>query len=1066
VPFGTSPTYRIGRANQLTWSRLSALVRLRFALVAAIALAAAPAWAIAPDRDLGACNVEIWRARDGLPSAWIRAIGQTADGYLWIGTQGGVVRYGGGTLNAIEPDHNLEHGTDIKALLASRDGPVWLIPGRGLPQCLRSEGAHDAFESCLPAASPMSSGVRIADASQDSAGVIWIVGSEGVFRFDHERLTRVTTDLPAAIASNGDGAQLTAVEHDDRGRLWIGTTAGLFVGSRQITDAPVAGIFRGTGAHLWAVADHTLVHDDGQRTEILTSREGLPSGRLTAVTADHDGNVWIGSREGLIRFQPDRPAGQRFVRFTHADGLPEDDVSDLFEDREGSLWVGTRSGGLAQFTDRTLDRHLGPPGVRDQWVGTVAEDQAGGLWVGTNRGLTWFHDGRERTFARADGLPDDVVQAVIPGRPGEIWVGTGHGLARLARGRAEPVAGYTGSVTALNLDRHAPVDESGRPPRVGAVTATDEPTGLWIGSADGLARLRLQDGKIERFAIDPSVRGVDGGDIRSVERDDQGVVWLSSNGKLLKLQGGLLARDPAPEARAIGKVRAMFRDDDGTLWLGTGDGLVRRRQGRWRLFGGAEGLGRANFFQVVPDRLGFLWIGSTQGLLRVGKASLDEIDQGVRRAAEVVSFEILDQSREVRANHTRQPGAWRSASGRLWFATTRGVVNIDPAHLHVNTVAPPVLIERALVDGRRARRGGENAFPPGSGAFEFHFAAITLLEPRKAQHRYRLEGFDADWIEAGTRRAAYYTNMRPGRYRFRVQGSNADGVWNLEGDAISLTLAPHFFQTSWFFGAVALAALALAFTVHRLRVDQLRARYAARSAERARMARELHDSLLQGMAAALMHLRGLRKRFAPDAPAAPTTTIVGEIKEIEDLVATNIEETRLLVSDLRQGRDGRESNHGRDPSDSDPDQPADVDLVGPLGDLVRRLAPASAAGGAGQSAAAVQMRVEGDPVLVPRHVQRELLRITHEALTNALKHAGAAQIEVCLSHAAASLAVSVCDDGQGFDPEAVAGVQNGHFGLTGMRERAALLGQFGLHSAPGRGTNVKVTVNLKDLRDV
>jgi signal transduction histidine kinase len=414
-----------------------------------------------------------------------------------------------------------------------------------------------------------------------------------------------------------------------------------------------------------------------------------------------------------------------------------------------------------------------------------------------------------------------------------------------------------------------------------------------------------------------------------------------------------------------------------------------------------------------------------------------------------VSIELLDQRREVRVTRTRQPGVWKNRAGRLRFASSRGVVSIDPRRVPMNTLPPPVRIERALVDGRPARRGEANRFPPGSGAMEFHFAAITLLDPRRAQHRYRLEGFDRDWVDAGTRRAAYYTNLGPGNYRFRVQGSNADGVWNDTGDALELALAPHFYQTVWFWGLAAAAALGLALSLHRSRVARLRAFYAATLAERARVARELHDSLLQGMAAALMHLRGVRKRFAADKAAAPAETVARELKEIEQLVSDNIEETRQFVWDLRDASQTAKGNGA--PDDAGHLAPA-------LTELTSKLVP--------PGSLEARVVVEGDPLPLPRHVQHELLRIAHEAMVNAVQHGQARHLETRLRFDRSALSLSVRDDGRGFDPHGVAEAKPGHFGLQGMRERAARLGQFAIESATGQGTTITINVALKDLRDV
>jgi signal transduction histidine kinase len=385
----------------------------------------------------------------------------------------------------------------------------------------------------------------------------------------------------------------------------------------------------------------------------------------------------------------------------------------------------------------------------------------------------------------------------------------------------------------------------------------------------------------------------------------------------------------------------------------------------------------------------------------------------------------------VAATRSRQRGPWMGASGRLWFASARGVIGVDPDRVPVNALPPPVRIEQALVDGQPARLQQPNRFPPGSGALEFRYAAVTLLEPHKAQHRYRLEGFDAGWVEAGTRRAAYYTNIPPGSYRFRVQGRNADGIWNRAGDSLELTLAPHFRQTPWFFGllAVGLAGVALAF--YRMRVAQLHGRYAATAAERNRVARELHDNLLQGMAAALFQLKALRKRFLPDGQPGPAPEVAGEIEDIEQVLSANVEETRRSIWELREP--------GVEPTT----------LAAALEQLVRRVR---------RPGIEVRLLVEGTPAPVPTHVGRELLRIAQEALSNALEHARPSTVQVTLQQQASGLSLVIRDDGQGFDPGQAPGAAAGHFGLTGMRERAEALGGFIVDSRPGAGTRIEVTV--------
>ena len=975
---------------------------LRRCVLCALLLAtSSPARALDASKRLSGCTVDTWRSRDGLPGAWVRAIAQSPDGYLWLGTQGGLVRYGGGRMVPVQPERAFEEAADVVGLHAARDGTLWILPARGAPVCLRA----GALGGCL-GEEHWPEGVRVSAVDEDAEGTLWIASSDGIHRLRDRHLERVQ---PARAWGQGN---VTAVHRDRQGRLWVGTSAGLFVsaggGALVAADPPgatlaVNAIFEARD-HLWVAADHALVRVDGGAAVVAgDSVQALR--RTTSVVEDRDGNVWVGTRAGLVRYQ----AGHEPETFTRADGLPDDDITAVFEDREGSLWVGTHGGGLAQFTDRTLDGQAGPPSLRDQWISSVAEDEGGVLWVGTALGLTRWKDGKERTFTSADGLPSDQVLAVLPGPDGVLWIGTEKGLARWRGGRIEVPVAIDAPIPSLLWDGDA----------------------LWMGAGEGVARLAGE--QLERIPPVEGLRGVS--EVRGLARDDRGTMWISGGGRLLNVEGGKLVK---PSAARVGKVRSLFRDGDGTLWLGTRDGLVRVRNGVWRTFGAAEGLERADFYQVIADDRGGLWVGASQGLLRITRASLDELDRGKRARLDVLSFDVSDQGREVGATRTRQPGAWKGRDGRLWFATQRGVVSVDPARVQRNAVAPPVFVEEAIVDGRRARRGA-NEFPPGSGAMEFHFAAITLLEPQKAQHRYRLEGFEDHWVEAGTRRVAYYTNVRPGHYRFRVQGSNADGVWNEAGDALSLTLAPHFHQTWFFYGGAALAVLGLVLAFHRMRLAQVHGRYVATFAERTRVARELHDSLLQGMAAVLMRLRGLRKLYGGAVPRPSDGAITGEITEIEEVVAANIEETRRLLWDLRGESRGA------------------VDLGAALGRLAQKLG--------GARGVEVRPTVEGTPTPLPQHVCRELLLITQEAITNALEHAAPTKIDVHLQHQPRAVVLTIRDDGRGFDAAAAPGAEAGHFGLQGMRERAAALGTFSVESRPGEGTRIVVSVSRQELHD-
>jgi signal transduction histidine kinase/ligand-binding sensor domain-containing protein len=979
----------IVRSADVTAPRLCTLILL------GCAVAPTPALALDPAKGLAGCTVDAWRVRDGLPGAWARALAQTPDGYLWVGTYGGLVRYGGERMVTLEAERHFERLGDVMGLAVARDGTLWVAPAFGDPICLRG-GVPDA---CLPPGQSLPAGARLVAVDQDAEGVVWLATTDGLYRVADGKLS--------PLALGPDVGRLADVHRDRRGRLWIASASGLYVregerlgrhlaGGQELTAAATA-IFESPRGVLWAATDGALLSIDGSETV----PHPLPAGtaRPTRVLQDRDGNVWLGTRAGLLRWRDGR-----FDAFGRQEGLPDEDISALFEDREGSLWVGTRGGGVAQFTDRTLDARTGPPSMRDQWISTLCEDREGALWAGNTRGLVRWKDGQERTFHRSDGLPSDSVLAVMPGADGEIWVGTDRGLRRWRNGRFDAPFPSGDAVSALYLDGAG---------------------GLWVGADDGL--LRVENGRLERV---PTQEGFAPGEIRALQHDDRGTLWVSASGTLATLEGGKLVR-AISEASQVARIRAILKDQDGTLWFGTGRGLVRRRAGQWKSFGRAEGLVEEDLYQLVADDQGFLWAGASQGILRISRRSLEEVAEGRRPRLEIVAFDSSDERRDVGATRTRQPGAWRSAGGRLWFASSRGVIGVDPRRLRVNTLAPTVLIESAIVDGRPARRGTANVFPPGSGTLEVHFAGITLLEPQKARHRYRLEGFDERWVDAGTRRMAYYTNLSPGPYRFRVQASNADGVWNETGDSIELRLRPHFYRTIWFYAACALGVAGLGFWFHRARVGRVGARYAATLAERARVARELHDSLLQGMSAVAMQLRGLRKRLGAGA-VVPGEALAKDLKALESVVAANLEDTRRFVWDLRE-------QHARE-----------VPLGPALAALARKI-------GQGQGVAC-EVRVEGAERPLAHDVERALERIAQEAVANALKHAEARHIELRLCYEGERVRLSITDDGRGFDEQAAPGVDAGHFGLLGMRERAARVGALTIASRPGQGTKVEIVV--------
>ncbi len=970
--------------------RLRAVV----AFEAAAALgAAAPALALDPEKSLSECTVDVFGRRDGLTGTMVRTIAQTSDGYLWIGGDGGIRRYDGARLVRLEMDPL----RDVVGLLARGDGSVLVALPHGTPLCAR----RDTLGPCSPPGPQLTPQARVSFLDHDESGGVWIGTDGGLFRF-----TNAGLDAFDEWALLPRGA-VSAVHRDGRGWTWVGTPEGLFVSRggpfvpfplpRGVIASPIRAILPSAQDRQWVVTDTTLArlsHD-----EVVVHDQPPCLGWRQAALEDRDGNVWIGTQGGLVRFRDGR-----FATYTQRDGLPDDDVTALFEDREGSLWVGTRSGALAQFTDRTVTTRAGPPSLRNVSIESLTEDASGTLWLGTWLGLTRFKDGRERTFTRADGLSDEHVYAVQPGRDGELWVATGKGIDRLLHGRFQPYCGYPTPLVSLYRDRGG---------------------SLWAATRDGLGL--VANGRIE---ILPGLTAK----VRCIAEDDRGTLWVTSDKGLARVGGGrvLLARH---EGATVPADRGIYREPDGTLWFGADSELLRLRAGTIRKFVLSPGPARDTIHQLAADDLGNLWIATSRTILRIAKRDLDEKAGALRPGAQVVSFDTTDERREIAARRSRTPGPWKDHDGRLWFPTLRGVVTIDPARIRLDTQAPPVVIESAIVDGRRAEAGRSNAFPPGPGNAEFHFAGITLVEPRKVVHKYRLDGFDKDWIDAGARRVAYYTNLPPDRYRFRVRASNADGIWNESEAALDLAIAPHYYQTLWFYLACALGLAGGATALHRARLGRMRGQYLAVFAERSRVARELHDSLLQGMSAAALEIGNVRAELPASAGAAAS-----RLAQIENAITASLEETRRFVWDLRGQTGGS----------------------GDLGLALSRLASRVSEG----RLAPCTVQVEGVPVHLSHDIQGSLFRIAQEALVNSLRHADARRIDVRLSYQPGSVRLSVSDDGRGFEPAPFLASADGHFGLVGMQERARrLAAQILIDSDPGRGTKVEVVVPTGDSRN-
>ena len=766
------------------------------AAVASLCLAS-PAAGVDRDRALTQLGIDVWHLRQGLPQGTVTAITQTRDGYLWLGTEEGLARFDGVRFSIFDRRNTpalRQH--NVVALRETRDGSLWIgTLGGGLKRRQGTQFTSFTTENGFPE--------NIVSAlAEDSTGALWAgTFSRGVVRLRGNRFTRLTT-------KNGlPSDEIRALHQDAAGGIWIGS--------------------RGGGVSLWR--DGRLMH--------WSTRNGLSNDQVTAICDDGEGGVWVATRDGLNRI-----TGGRVLSFFEKDGLSNDAVIALHRDLQGTLWIGTVGGGLARFRDGRFDALRKPQGLANDTVRALAEDREGNLWVGTSGGLHRLRSGAFATFGKPEGLSEDDVRPVFEDREGNLWIGTlGGGLNRRSAGRWTAYTKNEGlasdRVWALHQDRAGALWVGTREGlsrladgrwttftvRDGLANdlvlsiGEDREGSLWIGTAGGLTR--RHDGKLQTFTTKD---GLSNDRICVIATDAYGTVWLGTmGGGLSRIRGGRIEAVGGPVAASF--ISAIHPDANGTLWVGTsGDGLHRLRNGRWTAYTTSEGLFDNVAYSILDDGAGNLWMSSNRGVYRTAKSDLDRFAEGKARFVRSMAFDTADGMKESECNGGFQPAGWRTRDGRLWFATVRGATVVDPARLAPPAAAPPAFVEQVLADHELAPLQSGVRFPPGKGRFEFHYTALSFAAPERLRFKFRLEGFDPDWVEAGTRRVAYYTNIPAGTYTFRVAAANRDGPWNEQGDGFRFELRRFFYRSYWFLSLVGVVLLLAAAWMHRARMRAAR----------------------------------------------------------------------------------------------------------------------------------------------------------------------------------------------------------------------------------------------------
>ena len=742
-----------------------------------------------------------WETEAGLPQDSVLAVAQTPDGYLWLGTEEGLVRFDGVRFSVFDKNNTPEIGANvIQALLVDHEGSLWIgSNGGGLIRY--KEGRFAAYNT-----RDGLSNDAVLSLYEDAQGVLWI-GTDGGGLDDLKAGRFQTYTTRSGLLSDA----VFALAGDGRGQLWIGTHNGLnlmkdghissFTVENGLPNNYVHSLCVGREGALWIGTDGGgLARLQDGRISAYTTRDGLSSNDILATFQDADGSLWLGTAGGLNRFRDGR-----FTVYNTKLGLTNDEVVCIYQDRERSLWIGTAGGGLNRLRDGPVTAYTSQQGLSNDVVLPVFEDREGALWLGTNGGgLNRFKDGRFTTYTSKNGLSDDRVFSIGETTDGSLWVGTRKGLSQLRHGQ---FANYTA--------------KSGLPNAAVMSIFEDHSGSLWLGTRGGLTQLNQG-----RFTTYTTRDGLSSDDVRPITEDNQGALWIGTiGGGLNRFENGKFTVYTTRSGLASDVVLALYCDPQGTLWVGTGGGgLQRLRNGRFTTYSTHNGLFDDTVFEILEDNVGHLWMSSNKGVFRVNKKDLEKIADGESHSLASTSYGLAEGMKTKECNGGFQPAGARTRDGRLWFATIKGVIAINPATLKENLSQPTLVIEQTVVDKKVFEGVAQVHAAPGKGQLEIHYTAPSFISPERVRFRFKLDGFDKEWVEAGSRRVAYYTNIAPGTYHFRVIASNSDGLWNLDGASIAINLMPHFYQTTWFFLLCALAVGFGGVLAYQLRMRHVRAR--------------------------------------------------------------------------------------------------------------------------------------------------------------------------------------------------------------------------------------------------
>jgi len=936
--------------------------------------------ALDPNRLTSQYVREQWTTETRFPGGAVNGIAQTADGYLWIGTDRGLIRFDGFNFRPVSfASTPTASSVPILQLLTDAGGKLWIRP-QGADLVRQKDGKFESLRYGPVTITALSKG--------NHDGVLISDIAQGTFRFTDDHVQRLGPASPPVIslAETADG------------KIWMGTLGDglLLLGGGRVTrvnaglpDRKMNCLLAIGSDELWVGTNTGLYRGNGTGFRRLELPPSLGIVQVLSLLRDRDSNIWVGTTRGLLRINA------KGISFSEENELRGDGgINALFEDREGNLWIGGARG-LGRIRDSTFVTYSSVSDRRFEHNGPVYVDPEGRTWLApVQGGLYVLHDGRVQPVT---SIPPNEVVYSISGRADVVWAGR-----------------QRGGLTSLRFRNGAIVSESytqasGLAQNSVYAVYESRDRSAWAGTLNG-GISKFKDG---RFTTYTTTHGLASNTVSSILETRDGAMWFATPNGLSSFANGQWRTYSTVEGLPSPEVNCLFEDSSGTLWSGTSAGLAFFASNRFQVPHESPGVLREQIVGMAEDKSGRFWIATADHVLRVPR---DKLLSGVVKAVDVREFDQAD-GLESTDGVKRSQSVVSDSAGRIWFSLRSGLSVVDSSQIRDYSVPALPHIEAITADNNPVNLAGSVRIPPSPRRITFEYTGLSLAVPGRIRFRYFLEDFDNSWSQPVAAREAVYTNLGPGSYRFRLVASNSEGLWNGPETAIALNVAPAYYQTYWFRLSCLAAFLGMLAAAYRLRLRQLsrefNLRLEERVAERTRIARDLHDTLLQSFTGVLMKFSAVKYtlRDRPEAQKSP------------DVV---IEQARKAITEGRDAVQGLRSSTlpGND-----------------LARAITMLGEELADHPTDNHSPSFRVQVEGTPRELAPTLRDEVYRIASEAVRNAFRHSHAARIEVEIRYDPGQLRLRVRDDGKGIDQKVLAGGgQSGHYGLPGMHERAKLVG--------------------------